>query len=394
MKIKRVNILWLFLATIIFSACRQNKSTLLPEISVTGKIMNAANIVVHLSELDVKSIKPIDSATLDEDGRFSFKIKPSGSMFLIISIKQGQQLILVADPGEKVHVEGDAGDLVKTAVITGSPESHLMLNFELFTIHNQQKSDSIGKVFLDSRSDPEFATIRKHLDSTYRAVVRDQRKYMEQFIDQHPNLLASLLVINRKFGPSAVFDESKDFHYFIKLDNGLMAAYPGNKHVLDHHSRVETLIAKQRQSVLRDSLLAPGMPAPEVRLKNTEGTIVALSSLKGKIVLVYFWAAMDAPSRKFIRQMIPIYQDFRKKGFEIYGLALEPNHTLWLNAAKLDKVGGIQVNAGSGLNASESIQFGVNKLPDALLIDRNGKILRRNINVLELRNELPGLLQK
>jgi hypothetical protein len=136
------------------------------------------------------------------------------------------------------------------------------------------------------------------------------------------------------------------------------------------------------------------MPAPEVRLKNTEGTIVALSSLKGKIVLVYFWAAMDAPSRKFIRQMIPIYQDFRKKGFEIYGLALEPNHTLWLNAAKLDKVGGIQVNAESGLNASESIQFGVNKLPDALLIDRNGKILRRNINVVELRNELPGLLQK
>jgi hypothetical protein len=394
MKIKSKYILWFFLATVIFTACRQNKRELLPEISVTGKIMNAANLVVHLSELDIKFIKPIDSATLDEDGRFSFKIKPSGSMFLIISIRQGQQLILVTSPGEKVHVEGDAGKFVNTAVITGSPESQLMLNFERFTIHNQQKSDSLGRVFLDSRSDPEFATIRQHLDSTYKAVLEDQRMYMEKFIYQHPNLLASLLVINRKFGPNAVFDETKDFNYFIKLDSGLMAAYPGNKYVLDHHSRVEAFIAKHRQRVLRDSLLAKGMPVPEVRLKNTEGAIVALSSLKGKIVLVYFWAAMDAPSRKFIRQLIPIYHEFRKNGFVIYGLALEPNQTLWLNAAKLDKAGGIQVNAESGLNAPEALQFGVNKIPEAILIDREGKILRRNISVEELKQELPVLLKK
>jgi hypothetical protein len=393
MKIAGKHILLIVIVIVFFTACHQNNGPVMSEITISGKMSNASDVVIHLSELDVKTIKSIDSVTLDEDGRFSFKIKPAGSMFLLISAKPGEKLILIANPGEKIHLEANASELIHTASISGSAASLLLLNFERFTQRNKGKVDSIGQVFLSSRSDPDFATIRQHLDSAYQATAEDQRRYMERFINQYPSSLASLIVLNQKFGPNAVFTEDKDIRYFQKLDSGLMAVYPSNKHVLDHHSRIEALIAIQHKNFVTDSLLTSGMQAPDLRLNTIEGKPVSLSSLKGKIVLVYFWAAMDATSRKFIRQMIPIYQANRNKGLEIYGMALEPNNTLWRNAVKLDNPGGIQVNAGNGINAPEASLFGIKSLPAAILIDRQGKIMGRNLCLDEIKKLLPALLK-
>ncbi|MEI6749493.1 MAG: thioredoxin-like domain-containing protein [Bacteroidales bacterium] len=394
MKITRKWIFWIFQAVILFTSCMHHKGPVLSDISISGKISNAANKVIHLSELDVNKVKAIDSATLDEDGKFRFTIKPAGSMFLLISIKPDQQIILVADPGEDIHMNGNARELISTTGVTGSPASLLLLGFEKYTRINQRKVDSLGQVFLNSRSDPDFVIVRQQLDSTYQAIAKDQRKYMERFIDEHSGSLASLIVLNRNFGPKPVFDKKKDMQYFKKIDSGLMATYPGNKNVIDHYSRVKAMIALQSKEISTDSLLTPGMPAPDLRLNNEEGIPMALSSLKGKIVLVYFWAAIDAPSRKYIRQLIPIYKANRKNGFEIFGVALEPNRALWFNAVKLDKPGGVQVNAGNDLNSPEAELFGVKNLPYALLIARDGKILKRDVKLDELKKQLPDFLKK
>jgi hypothetical protein len=383
------------LILVVFTAvsCRRKTDKQVAEISISGEMRNADNVVLKLSELDVKKIVPIDSVTLDKDGRFSFKVKPSGAMFLVISVIPAQTLILVASPGEKIHIEGDVLNLVQTSALTGSPASSLMLDFERYTAGNQRKADSLGNVFLSSRSEPDFASIRQHLDSAYQALVQEQRSYMEQFINENSASLASLIVINRKFGPKAVFDENADLNYFQKIDSNLMIAYPGNKHVLDNHSRVESLILQKHKSIVTDSLLTPGMPAPDVKLEDQEGVKTSLSSLQGQVVLIYFWAAMDAESRQFIRRLIPIYKENHKNGFEIYGLALEPNRSLWQNALKLDKPGGKQVNAGAGLQAAEALMYGVKRLPAAILIDRDGKIKTRDVTLDELRKELPKLLK-
>jgi thiol-disulfide isomerase/thioredoxin len=229
---------------------------------------------------------------------------------------------------------------------------------------------------MNSRSDPGFAGIRQHLDSAYAEIINRQRLYMEKFIDQHSASLASLIVLNRKFGPNFIFTEEKDARYFIKVDSCLMAKYPGNKHAVDHHSRVAAMIKKQNQ-----------------RLSNAEGIPVSLSSLKGKVVLVYFWAAMDGQSRKFIRQLIPIYKANRNKGFEIYGIALESNKALWLNAIKLDQPGGIQVLADGGTENPVAALFGVESLPEAILVGRQGKIIERRISLNKLRRNIPVPLQ-
>ena len=383
----------LAIVLIVFAACQRFSSSSAPGITITGVIKGAGNGVISLSELDINAVKPMDSIHIGPDGRFSFEFKTAGSSFYLLELTRAQKLILVADSGDHIGIDGDARNIIATARIQGSPSSALLLDFERITLHHEATSDSIGRVFLNSRSDPGFARIRQHLDSAYQEIFSRQRLYMEKFIDRNPSSLASLLVLNRKFGPNFVFTEDKDARYFIKVDSGLMARYPGNKHALDHHARTILIIKRQKQRQATDSLIMPGKPVPDVRLSNAEGIPVRLSSLRGKVVLAYFWAAMDGQSRRFVRQLIPLYKANLNKGFTIYGIALEPNKALWLSALKLDQPGGIQVNAEGGTDSPVASLFGVESIPSAMLIDRQGKIIMRNISPDELRKKLPAQLQ-
>lgn len=383
----------LAIVLIAFASCQRFSSSSSSGIEIAGTLKGSDNSVIRLSELDISAVKPIDSLHIGPDGRFNFEIKTTGSSFYLLALAPGQKLILVADSGDNIRIEGDARNITATARIQGSPSSALLLDFERFTLHHEATSDSIGRVFLNSRSDPGFARIRQHLDSAYQKIFSSQRLYMEKFIDRNPSSLASLLVLNRKFGPNFIFREDKDARYFIKVDSGLMARYPGNKHALDHHARVVLIMNKQKQRQATDSLIMPGKPVPDVRLSNAEGIPVSLSALRGKVVLAYFWAAMDGQSRRFIRQLIPLYKENLRKGFTIYGIALEPNRTLWLNALKLDQPGGIQVSADGGTESPVASLFGVESIPSAMLIDRHGKIIMRNISPDELRRKLPAQLQ-
>jgi len=370
---------------IVFAACQRFSTSSAPHTMIAGELKGAGSAMIRLSELDVKAVKTIDSVRIGKDGKFSFELNQEGSSFYILTLAPAQKLILIVDSGDNIRIEGDANKIVSTARIEGSPASALLLGFDRFTSRNEAKSDSLAKIFMNSRSDPGFAGIRQHLDSAYAEIINRQRLYMEKFIDQHSASLASLIVLNRKFGPNFIFTEEKDARYFIKVDSCLMAKYPGNKHAVDHHSRVAAMIKKQNQRLTTDNLLMPGKPAPDVRLSNAEGIPVSLSSLKGKVVLVYFWAAMDGQSRKFIRQLIPIYKANRNKGFEIYGIALESNKALWLNAIKLDQPGGIQVLADGGTENPVAALFGVESLPEAILVGRQGKIIERRISLNKLR---------
>ena len=383
----------LLVALILFTACNQLDRFSSRVIKISGELQGAENAVILLSELDVKTVSPIDSMRIGKDGKFSFKFKAEGSSFYMLKLSPVQKLILVADSGDIIHITGNAANLAGTARIEGSPSSALLLGFDRFTSLNQAQADSLSRLFMSSRSDPGFAGIREHLDSTYAGIVSRQKLYMEKFIEKYPASLASLLLLNHRFGPNFIFTEKNDARYFIKVDSGLMTKYQGNKHAIDHHNRVTAMIKKHDQLIARDNLLLPGKAAPDLRLSNVEGEPVSLSSLKGKVVLVYFWAAMDGESRRFIRKLIPIYKANRNRGFEIFGVAREPNKTLWLNALKLDRPGGIQVTEDGRSGSPVADLFGIDSLPEAILLDRQGKILVRRITPEELRRKLPVQLQ-
>jgi len=133
-----------------------------------------------------------------------------------------------------------------------------------------------------------------------------------------------------------------------------------------------------------------GTPAPEISLPDISGQTVSLSSLKGTVVLIDFWASWCGPCRKNNPNLLALYEKFKDKGFEILGVSVDKSNTDWKSAIAKDGLTWKQLIDNAGWNSQATIDYGVEAIPASFLVDRKGTV--RGVN-LEGR-ELDGMVKK
>ena len=111
-------------------------------------------------------------------------------------------------------------------------------------------------------------------------------------------------------------------------------------------------------SVTAHSQIKFGFDAPEIALPTASGDTIRLSSLKGKVVLLDFWASWCPPCRASNKQLAKLYPKYKEKGFEIFGVSFDEDKSKWTKAISKDKVSWMQVNDGGGLDAKTAIRLG------------------------------------
>lgn len=363
----------LFLTIISFSTL---SAQMINNVTVSGKITNGnAKKMVYLLELSGDAMKPLDSVRLKADNSFMLGANIKNANFFQVSLGDKAYTILILEPGQHVKMDIDANDMMSPKNLKGSSETVKV--YQILNVLNSYKGqqDALESEYQKAYGTAYQDSVSKVLTDKYQKIETLKLNYLRSEISTNPGL-SSMLFIDQ-------LPIDKHLDVYEKLDNVVYKKYPENAFVGDLHRKVS---AKLR--------LAVGRPAPEINLPSPEGPYVKLSSLKGKVVLIDFWASWCSPCRRENPNVVKIYNKYKDMGFEIYGVSLDKEKSKWVEAIKADNLTWKHVSDLRFWNSVAAKDYGVGGIPFTVLIDRDGKVIATGLRGEELENKLAEIFGK
>lgn len=174
--------------------------------------------------------------------------------------------------------------------------------------------------------------------------------------------------------------EQYDPDLFAQLGLELMAKHP--------QVPLDSALKNKVRQLARVSV---GQIAPDIALSTPEGKELKLSSLRGKVVLVDFWASWCGPCRKENPNVVKVYAKYKDKGFEIYGVSLDRDRQSWLGAIAADKLTWLHVSDLKFWQSAAAQTWGVSAIPFTVLLDPEGRIIAKNLRGPALEAKLNEL---
>jgi thiol-disulfide isomerase/thioredoxin len=343
--------------------------------SIKGTLKNFKDAYVYLDELTATSVVPKDSVKADAEGNFSLKYDAKESSFYRIRLNEKNFVLLVMNEREQVEFSADANNLGKTAKVKGSPESIKLMEMTNKLQRNAEKLDSLNMVFQREQANPRIDSIKEILQNMYVKMMDEETTFIKSYIDNNSSSLTCLAVID-KLSPDDYLES------YVKLDKGLSKAMPNNAYTKLFHDRVAEMMA-----------LSVGSIAPEISLNTPDGKNIALSSLKGKVVLVDFWASWCRPCRAENPNVVRIYNTYKDKGFDIYSVSLDKDKDMWVKAIADDGLVWPSHVSDLGYWQSSVVkQYKISGIPFTCLIDKSGNIAAKGLRGEELELKIKELL--
>lgn len=370
--IKLKNYLVLAAAVALLSACKSEESGAdgTNAFSVTGKLGNATSGNIYLHELEGQQMVARDTADIGADGTFSFEGAVTEPTLYRVSTDQQNGVMLVLNGGE-VNLLADVADINRTAKIEGSEESVLFQQLNKLVNENAQKQTELEQRFNQAMTEGNIEAAE-----TARAGYMVLQQGVKDFLANHS---ASVVAA---FGTATLIDPVNDFAFADSMATLFTKNLPESQY---------TKMLNER--LLPYKSTAIGSTAPDITLPMPEGGEKALSSLRGKYVLIDFWASWCAPCRKENPNVVRMYNEYKDKGFEIYGVSLDQSRDKWLKAIADDKLTWPHVSDLKGWESAAARSYNITAIPQTILLDKEGKIIAKGLRGEELEQKLASLLK-
>lgn len=222
------------------------------------------------------------------------------------------------------------------------------------------------------------------------AIIDDQARYTKKFIADHPGSLAILLALYQQIAPGMyILDPMKDLSVYEQVDSSLNALYPESDPVITFHTQVAELRRRKEQQEMEERLLGVGKVPPDIALPDPQGDTLRLSSLRGKVVLLDFWASWCSPCRRENPNLVRNYEKYHKKGFEIFQVSLDRTKEAWIKGIRDDHLDQWYHVSDLGYWQSAVVRlYHIQGIPTNFLLDRDGKIIARNLRGRALSDKL------
>jgi len=371
----------------LFSRCAPEPE----QFMVSGNIKMANGAKLYLNELKTNDIIKIDSTILDEEGNFSFTGMSNIPAFY--ALKSGNNyLTLILKNNDRVIVTANMEDFAASAEIEGSPESQRALRLRKKLEYSIQRPDSMGVFYQSIIGTREINRVRDSLNQLSEYIITNHTNETKVFIEENPSSLASLMALYQQIAPRRyVLTPEEDFEYFAMVDSALYNTMPESEAVITLHSQIQEMKRQKAEKESIESEVGVGIKAPEIILPNQFGDTVKLSDLKGKYVLIDFWASWCKPCRLENPVLVRNYNKYHEKGFEIFQVSLDKKEKAWLDAIEKDNLTWIHVSDLKFWNSDAAALYHIQSIPANFLIDKKGIIIAKNLRGDALEAKLSEL---
>lgn len=379
-------LLLLSIIVLAFSACKNNS------IVIKGTFREGKKKTIQINRLDVNTPVFIDSAKIDAKGNFKLKIKAKEPEFYQLGFSANDFITLLAKPGDKIKVVSNGKKIFEKYSISGSPESEKLRSLDADLSVTIRKLDSLRTLYAAESSRPGFETRAAELEQQYVNIIKDQRTKNISFIINNTSSLASIKALYQKIdNQTFVLNEQRDLQYKKILSDSLKKYYPGSKHVQALLSDFSNSLGEMN----RNRLSEYAMTLPETKLDpnlvDINGNRIALSSLKGKYVLLSFWSLKSNDCINENLMFKDLYKVYHNRGFEIYQINLDQSESDWKAAVKFDELPWINTREDDPENPVNARLFNVQYLPSNFLFDKEGKLVAINLHGRSLQIKLDQL---
>jgi len=368
-----------FLALSALSACQTTESSKEAQITLSGKVNNPMEGVVLLEDYEQREIKVIDTIEINDDGTFSHGLNGITPGYYRLNFYNRQQVnLILTDKDLNMEVDGNGPRGV--AVVTGSQE---MEDLQALTKLQQDFQLTVAKInqqFTQANAQGDQAQMEQ-LRGQFVTINTQHKQDIKQKVTSMGNSLAILNVIG-------AFTVEEDFALLDSLGN-IFAANPPDE---EHTPQFLAFIEQARQQYKSLSKVEIGKIAPEINLPDPDGNLVSLSSLRGKVVLIDFWAQWCKPCRMENPNIVAAYNQYQDQGFEVYGVSLDRTKEQWVRGIEEDGLRWTQVSDLQYWSSEAAQAYGVKAIPASFLLDREGKIIAKNLRGPALQAKLKEVL--
>lgn len=373
------------IAGLLATGCSKNEG----KFSVSGKITHAEGQTLYLEELQVASAKPVDSVKVNKNGEFKFTGETRIPTYYLLKFSDNKFVTLLVDSVEQVVVEADAANFERSYRVEGSPGSAHVKNLNDHLLETRRKLDSIQSLNNLYRGNPDYQQMRGEWDAARDSIKKAQTEFSTQFVMNNPFSMASVLALYQKFDDQEYV--VTDLHTMRVAASALNTIYPNSGHVKALYQNTLDLLREEQNAKLRQMIQEQGENSPEIVLSNPDGQEIALSSLRGKVVLLQFWSALDRNSRILNEALVEAYGKYKNKGFEIYQVSVDDNRVEWVDAIDQDRLTWINVGDMQGSNQAVRA-YNIQTVPYNYLLNEEGEVIAQNLKGPGLNRALAQIL--